>query len=137
METQNQQPYKPDPVAAQVQQITEQVDKLAVDTPAQKKKPLVLIVLGMAGSGKTTFTNKLTSFLAEQGKRTYNINLDPAVLNVSFHANIDIRDSVKYKEVMKKYQLEPNGAILTSLNIFAAQFDQVVQLIEQRQDQLE
>ena len=77
----------------------------------------------MAGSGKTTFVESLIKSLTDQGKRTYNINLDPAVLNVSFPTNIDIRDSVKYKAVMKEYQLGPNGAILTSLNIFAAQFD--------------
>jgi GTPase SAR1 family protein len=57
------------------------------------------------------------------GKRTYNINLDPAVLEVNFPVNIDIRDSVKYKNIMKSYKLGPNGAILTCLNIFAAQFD--------------
>lgn len=39
------------------------------------------------------------------GKRTYNINLDPAVLEVKFPANIDIRDSVKYKNIMKSYKL--------------------------------
>lgn len=39
------------------------------------------------------------------GKRTYNVNLDPAVLEVSFPAHIDIRDSVKYKNVMKTYKL--------------------------------
>jgi hypothetical protein len=38
-------------------------------------------------------------------KRTYNINLDPAVLEVNFPANIDIRDSVKYKNIMKSYKL--------------------------------
>jgi GPN-loop GTPase len=39
------------------------------------------------------------------GKKTYNINLDPAVLEVNFPANIDIRDSVKYKNIMKTYKL--------------------------------
>lgn len=74
----------------------------------------------MAGSGKTTFTESLIKYLVIQNKKTYNINLDPAVLNVKFQSNIDIRDSVNYKAVMKEYQLGPNGAILTSLNIFAA-----------------
>jgi GTPase SAR1 family protein len=74
----------------------------------------------MAGSGKTTFTESLIKYLVSAGKKTYNINLDPAVLNVKFQSNIDIRDSVNYKAVMKEYQLGPNGAILTSLNIFAA-----------------
>ena len=32
---------------------------------------------------------------------------------------------VKYKEVMKQYNLGPNGGILTSLNLFATRFDQV------------
>ena len=40
-----------------------------------------------------------------QGKRTYNINIDPAVLEVKFPANIDIRDSVKYKSIMNSYKL--------------------------------
>ena len=75
--------------------------------------------------------------MVQQGKKTYNINLDPAVLNVKFPANIDIRDSVKYKAVMKEYKLGPNGAILTSLNIFAAQFDQVVKLIEEKSADIE
>ena len=39
------------------------------------------------------------------GKRTYNVNLDPAVLEVNFPANIDIRESVKYKNIMKTYKL--------------------------------
>ena len=75
--------------------------------------------------------------MVQQGKKTYNINLDPAVLNVKFPANIDIRDSVKYKAVMKEYKLGPNGAILTSLNIFAAQFDQVVKLIDEKSADIE
>ncbi len=42
-----------------------------------------------------------------------------------YEANIDIRDTVNYKQVMKDYQLGPNGAILTSLNLFATNFHQV------------
>lgn len=38
---------------------------------------------------------------------------------------------------MKEYKLGPNGAILTSLNIFAAQFDQVVNLIENKSSEIE
>lgn len=32
---------------------------------------------------------------------------------------------INYKNVMKEYNLGPNGAILTSLNLFATRFDQV------------
>ena len=43
---------------------------------------------------------------------------------------------MKYKEVMKQYGLGPNGAIMTSLNLFSTKFDQVLELIDKRQDQI-
>jgi GTPase SAR1 family protein len=65
-------------------------------------KPSVLIVMGMAGSGKTTFMRRICSYLHELKRPIYSLNLDPAVHQVPFPVNIDIRDTVKYKEVMKQ-----------------------------------
>jgi GTPase SAR1 family protein len=62
----------------------------------------------------------------------YIINLDPAVKNVPFDRNIDIRDSVNYREVMSQYNLGPNGGIMTSLNLFATKIDQVIGILEKR-----
>ena len=70
---------------------------------------------------------------APQGTPPYVINLDPAVRHLPYGANIDIRDTVNYKEVMKQYKLGPNGGILTSANLFATRFDQVVSLLQARQ----
>lgn len=50
--------------------------------------PICLIVLGMAGSGKTTFVQRLVSHLYGQTNRPYAINLDPACLEVPYPANI-------------------------------------------------
>ncbi|CAF89603.1 unnamed protein product, partial [Tetraodon nigroviridis] len=98
-----------------------------------RDKPVCLIVLGMAGSGKTTFVQRLTAHLHSIEAPPYVINLDPAVHQVPFPANIDIRDTVNYKEVMKQFGLGPNGGIVTSLNLFATRFDQVMQFIEKKQ----
>ncbi|XP_064188015.1 GPN-loop GTPase 1 [Anguilla rostrata] len=98
------------------------------------QKPVCLIVLGMAGSGKTTFVQRLTAHLHAKKNPPYVINLDPAVHEVPFPANIDIRDTVNYKEVMKQYGLGPNGGIVTSLNLFATRFDQVMKFIEKKQN---
>ncbi|KAM8953566.1 GPN-loop GTPase 1 isoform 1-T1 [Pelodytes ibericus] len=87
----------------------------------------------MAGSGKTTFVQRLTAYLHGKNSPPYVINLDPAVHEIPFPANIDIRDTVNYKEVMKQYGLGPNGGIVTSLNLFATRFDQVVKFVEKRQ----
>ncbi|XP_034934526.1 GPN-loop GTPase 1 [Chelonus insularis] len=94
-----------------------------------KKKPVCIIVLGMAGSGKTTFVQKTVAKLYEVNK-PYVINLDPACREVPYIANIDIRDTVNYKEVMKQYALGPNGAIVTTLNLFSTKFNKVIELIE-------
>lgn len=79
----------------------------------------------MAGSGKTSFMQRLNSHLHAAGKPCYVVNLDPAVHNMPFDVNIDVRDTINYKEVMKQYDLGPNGGIVTSLNLFATRFDQV------------
>lgn len=46
----------------------------------------------------------------------------------------DIRNKIKVKDVMKDYNLGPNGGILTSLNLFSTQFDQVCDQMEGRRD---
>ncbi|GMN46151.1 hypothetical protein TIFTF001_015325 [Ficus carica] len=102
-----------------------------------KRKPVIIIVVGMAGSGKTTFMNRLVYHTHASNMRGYVLNLDPAVMTLPFGANIDIRDTVRYKEVMKQFNLGPNGGILTSLNLFATKFDEVISVIEKRADQLD
>lgn len=63
--------------------------------------------------------------------------MDPAVKNVPYQPNVDIRSTINYKEVMRQYGLGPNGGIVTCLNLFATQFDQVVALCETRQAELD
>ena len=120
----------------------------------KQKSPVVVIVVGMAGSGKSTLMAQLQRSLRaplspsseteekedddedeedDTPKRIgYCLNLDPATKLMPFAASIDIRDTVDYKEVMLQHQLGPNGAIMTSLNLFATKFDQVIQILEQR-----
>jgi len=45
---------------------------------------------------------RLNVYLHAMRKAPYVLNLDPAVLNLPYEANIDIRDSINYKEVMKQ-----------------------------------
>lgn len=102
----------------------------AGDAPASP--PVAIVCVGMAGSGKTTFMQRINAHLHAKQTPPYVINLDPAVLSVPFEPNIDIRDSVNYDEVMRQYNLGPNGGILTSLNLFVTKVNQVVGLLEKR-----
>uniref|UniRef100_A0A7S3K331 GPN-loop GTPase n=1 Tax=Aureoumbra lagunensis TaxID=44058 RepID=A0A7S3K331_9STRA len=97
--------------------------------------PVVALCIGLAGSGKSTLFHRLHYEALEASdppKRCYFINLDPATREVPIEANIDIRDTVDYKGVMREYRLGPNGAIVTSLNLFATQFGQVIKILEKR-----
>lgn len=91
-----------------------------------------MMLTNFSGSGKTTFMQRINSHLHTKKNPPYVINLDPAVRSVPFDSNIDIRDSLNYKEVMKEYTLGPNGGILTSLNIFATKIDQIMGILEKR-----
>ncbi|KAG1892980.1 uncharacterized protein F5891DRAFT_1166508 [Suillus fuscotomentosus] len=94
----------------------------------------LVVYFSITRAGKSTFVQRITSYLHSQNPQQppYILNLDPAVTHVPFEANIDIRDTVNYKEVMKQYNLGPNGGILTALNLFTTKFDQVLELIEKR-----
>jgi len=96
------------------------------------EQPVAVVCVGMAGSGKTTFMQRINSHLHSKRSPPYVMNLDPAVRNVPFDSNIDIRDSVNYKEVMKQYNLGPNVGIMTSLNLFATKIDQILGILEKR-----
>ena len=57
------------------------------ESSESNKKPTCIIILGMAGSGKTTFVTKAVSKLYNNGK-PYVINLDPACSEVPYPVNI-------------------------------------------------
>eukprot|EP01130_Rhizamoeba_saxonica_P012473 TRINITY_DN5261_c0_g1_i1.p1 TRINITY_DN5261_c0_g1~~TRINITY_DN5261_c0_g1_i1.p1 ORF type:complete len:324 (-),score=83.56 TRINITY_DN5261_c0_g1_i1:166-1032(-) len=75
---------------------------------------------------------RLNAHVKSEKIPSYLINLDPACANVPFSANIDIRDSLNYKDVMKQYSLGPNGGIITALNIFSASFSEVMKIVDKR-----
>lgn len=150
------------------------VAKRIADQTPDSPVPICVLVVGMAGSGKTTLMSQLQSSTihdddeneeetgdqgneqqeaesdkkpaaeseskepdSKKGMPAYCINLDPATLDVPYSPSIDIRDTVDYKQVMQQHRLGPNGAIMTSLNLYATKFDQVIRILEDRADQKE
>mgnify|MGYP002759424108 FL=1 len=122
------------------------------DTLPPPPRATSVIVIGMAGSGKSTFVSRLTSHLgrlateaapsAEAGAegaptRPYVINIDPAVSSLGYSPSVDIRDTVDYSQVMDQYNLGPNGGILTALNLFTTKFDQVLEIVERRANSID
>lgn len=124
--------------------------------PQELPKATSIIVIGMAGSGKSTFTSCLQNYHTDQrkgeGKNTdessstanelngpapYFVNLDPAVTQLNYSPNVDIRDTIDYHRLMEEYNLGPNGGILTALNLFTTKFDQVLGILERRSNDVD
>lgn len=55
----------------------------------------------MAGTGKTSLVQRLNAHLHAEKRPPYIINLDPAVSKLPYGPNIDIRDTVNYKEARR------------------------------------
>ncbi|XP_037959062.1 GPN-loop GTPase 1-like [Teleopsis dalmanni] len=90
-------------------------------------EPICVIVLGMGGSGKTTFVGKLAQLAYDQFK-PYVINLDPACVQPPYGCNINIHDTVD--EITEQYNFETKGLVETAVNLFAIQIEKVLKFIK-------
>ena len=114
-----------------INEINENLESMKVEGI---KPRMSVIILGMAGSGKTTFVKKFEEVLVDKDKETYVINMDPAVKDTLYEPNMDIRDTINYKEVMTSHSLGPNGAIMTCLNLFATSIHKIIDVLEKKDE---
>lgn len=77
-----------------------------------------LVVLGPAGSGKSTFVKEFSFFLKSQDFEVKCVNLDPASEPI-YKADFDIREYVRTEEIMLRYGLGINGAMLRSVDLMS------------------
>ncbi|MEL9939831.1 MAG: ATP/GTP-binding protein [Ignisphaera sp.] len=76
-----------------------------------------VFIMGPAGSGKSFLAKALNDWLEEHGMDTAIVNLDPAADWIPYNPDIDIRDYITTNEVMKRYNLGPNGALIASIDL--------------------
>ncbi|XP_021733884.1 GPN-loop GTPase 3-like [Chenopodium quinoa] len=70
------------------------------------------LVIGPAGSGKSTYCSSLYRH-CETMCRTINIiNLDPAAENFDYPVAVDIRELINLEDVMEELGLGPNGGLI-------------------------
>ncbi|KAG0582050.1 hypothetical protein M758_3G029100 [Ceratodon purpureus] len=81
------------------------------------------IVIGPAGSGKTTYCNGMSQFLNLIGRKTAVINLDPANDNLPYECAVNIEDLIKLEDVMSQYDLGPNGGLVYCMDYLEKNID--------------
>jgi len=89
--------------------------------------PVMLMFVGMAGSGKTSLISSLHNKLKSIKFYHYVVNLDPLVISLPYVANFDIRDTISIEKLIKHYNLGPNSAVLVSISLFISKFNQIIE----------
>lgn len=73
--------------------------------------PFGQLVIGPAGSGKTTYCNGMQQYLTLLGRKAVVINLDPANDALPYECAADIGELVSLHEVQDTLNLGPNGGM--------------------------
>ncbi len=87
-------------------------------------------IIGTAGSGKTHLTNALREYLLTQEITIATVNLDPAVKNLPYGTDIDIRDWIDIDVITEKFNLGPNGAMIAATELVVAHMKEIVEELE-------
>lgn len=90
----------------------------------------VVFIIGTAGSGKSVLTAAFNEWLKVGKQKTATVNLDPGVLTLPYVPDIDIRDSIDINELMEKYGLGPNGALIMAADLIAEEAERLGREIE-------
>jgi len=90
----------------------------------------IVFIIGTAGSGKSLLTATVNEWLKVGKQKTATVNLDPGVLTLPYVPDIDIRDYINVNELMEKYGLGPNGALLMAADLIADEAERLGREIE-------
>ncbi len=91
--------------------------------------PLAFII-GTAGSGKSLFTAALSEWLKMSKQDVAVVNLDPGVLKLPYSPDVDVRNYVDVGNLMEKYSLGPNGALILAADLIADEIDNLTEDVE-------
>lgn len=86
-----------------------------------EKEPIFVYFVGTAGAGKSSLCGAMRDWCTQQGLDTIILNLDPGVEKLPYEPDIDVRDWINLKEVMKTHGLGPNGAQVAACDLIALQ----------------
>ncbi|MFW9995385.1 MAG: ATP/GTP-binding protein [Candidatus Odinarchaeota archaeon] len=87
--------------------------------------PNIAFIMGTAGSGKTVLTAVLKKVLDKRGVDVVCVNLDPAVKDIPYPADVDVREWVSIDDLIEEYSLGPNGAIVASADLVASHVHEI------------
>ncbi len=82
-------------------------------------------IVGMAGSGKSLLTQCLAQSFMDREQDVITVNLDPGALTLPYSPDVDVRDRINVTDIMDKYGLGPNGALVYAADLIATEVDKI------------
>jgi GTPase SAR1 family protein len=92
--------------------------------------PLAFII-GTAGSGKSLFTAAFSEWLKMSKQDVAVVNLDPGALKLPYQPDVDVRNYVDVGNLMEKYGLGPNGALIMAADLIADEIENLTRDIDE------
>lgn len=94
------------------------------------------IVMGPAGSGKSTYCKTIVEHCQNIGRSVYVISLDPAAESFGYPVLGDIRELVELDDVMEAEDLRlgPNGGLVFCMEYFIENLDWLEEKLGQHED---
>jgi len=79
-------------------------------------------IIGTAGAGKSTLVSKIVPYIQEFNPEitAVSVNLDPGVKFLPYQPDVDVREFIDIDEIIDKYQLGPNGALVAATDLIAS-----------------
>lgn len=90
-----------------------------------------IFIVGTAGSGKSTFTHAFKIWLQEKGWNVSTVNLDPGAEFLPYQPDVDVRTMVDIHEIMDRYELGPNGALIFASDMISTKLDEIQEQVEE------
>ena len=84
-----------------------------------------IFVTGTAGSGKSMLTSKILEYYQTNCVFASVLNLDPGVESLPYRPDVDVRDYVDIVQIMKQYDLGPNGSMIMANDLIASKIDDI------------
>jgi len=89
-----------------------------------------IFFIGTAGSGKSTLVSALYNWLDDQGYDVGVVNLDPAAEYLPYIPDIDIRNRISARKIMKQFKLGPNASIIAAVDMVVAEAERIKEEME-------
>ena len=93
-------------------------------------------IIGTAGAGKSTLVSRLIPYIQQFNPEinAISVNLDPGVKTLPYTPDVDIRDFIDIEDIIDRYQLGPNGALIAATDLMITSIDDLKDEIEEYND---